>query len=93
MRSIAASIPAAAVPFVSRALIEAPEEAVPEGALIPRARRLAGEELDYKAALNTLILRGLVSAGRDGYSPVPSSEQLLAYYANSAYSYSGCKVE
>jgi hypothetical protein len=30
-------------------------------------------------------MRRLVSAGREGYSPAPGSEKILAYYANSAY--------
>src|SRR5215212_9399571 len=38
--------------------------------------------LDYGAVLRTLILRGLVLAGSDGYSPVPGREKLLTYYAN-----------
>ena len=87
MQAIGASIPPAAVPLVARALIEAPEEAIPARYLIQSARSLTGEgeELDYEAALNTLILRGLVSAGPDGCRPAPSGETLLAYYANSAY--------
>lgn len=95
MRAIDASIPPAAVPFVARALIEAPGESVPEGPLIQRARSLAGEgeQLDYEAAVSTLILRGIVSAGPDGYRRVQAREKLLAYYANSAYRYSGSEVE
>ena len=86
MRTINESIPPAAVPLVARALIEAPERPVPEDGLISRARSLTqGEPLDYEAALQTLILRRLVSAGREGYSPAPGSEKILAYYANSAY--------
>jgi len=87
MRAINESIPPAAVPLVARVLIESQETTVSEGTLTSRARSLAGdgEPLDYGTALQTLILRGLVSAGRDGYRPVPGGEKLLAYYANSAY--------
>ena len=87
MRAINEVIPPAAVPLVARVMTESPETAVSEGALISRARSLAGDgvPLDYEAAVRTLILRGLVSAGRDGYILVPGGEKLLAYYANSAY--------
>jgi glycerol-3-phosphate O-acyltransferase len=87
MQAINEVIPPAAVPLVARILIESPETTVAEGSLISRARSLAGdgEPLDYEAAVRTLILRGLVSAGRDGYRCVPGGEKLLAYYANLAY--------
>jgi len=85
MRTINESIPPAAVPLVARALIEAPERPVPEDGLISRAQSLThGEPLDYESALQTLIMRRLISAGREGYSPAPGSEKILAYYANSA---------
>jgi hypothetical protein len=86
MRIINEAIPPAAVPIVARTLIEAHGKAVSKGYLISRAQSLAqhGEPLDYGAALRTLILRGLVLAGSDGYSPVPGREKLLTYYANSA---------
>jgi glycerol-3-phosphate O-acyltransferase len=88
MLSINDSIPPVAVPLVARALIEAPESIVPEDVLIPRARSLSQSEapLDYEAALRTLVMRQLVSAGREGYQPAPGGEKLLAYYANSAHS-------
>lgn len=86
MRTINESVPPAAIPLVGRALIEAPERPVPEAGLISRARSLTqGEPLDYEAALHTLIVRRLISAGREGYSPAPGSEKFLAFYANSAY--------
>ena len=87
MRAINESIPPAAVPLVARALIEAPERAVPEERLISRARTLAQGEgpLDYEGALRTLVMRQLVLAERGGYSPAPGGEKLLAYYANSAH--------
>jgi glycerol-3-phosphate O-acyltransferase len=80
-------VPPVAVPIVARVLMDAPGEPVSEDALISRARSLAGdgEPLDYEAALRTLVLRGLVLAGSDGYSPVPGGEKLLTYYANSFY--------
>lgn len=87
MRAINESIPPAAVPLLARATIEGPEETVSEDTLISRARSFAGdgEPLDYGAAVQTLVMRGLISAGRDGYRSVPGGEKLLAYYANSAY--------
>ena len=86
MRSINEAIPPTAVPLVARALLEAPERTVPEDDLISRARGLAqGDPLDYEAALHTLVLRRLVMAGPDGYRPASGGENLLAYYANSAY--------
>jgi glycerol-3-phosphate O-acyltransferase len=87
MRAINEVIPSAAVPLVARVMAENPEAAVPEEALISRARSLAGDEesLDYGAAVRTLVMRELVLAGRDGYVTAPGGEKLLAYYANSAY--------
>ena len=86
MENIHKAIPPAAVPLVARALIEAPGRAVEKGALISRARSLGkGEPLDYEAALRTLVLRRLVSSGRDGFRPECGGEKMLAYYANSAY--------
>jgi glycerol-3-phosphate O-acyltransferase len=87
MRAINEVIPPAAIPLVARVMIESPETPLLEETVISRARSLArdAESLDYEAALQTLTLRGLVSAGRDGYMPVPDGEKLLAYYANSAY--------
>jgi len=87
MRTINESIPLTAVPLVARALIEAPEGALPEEELILRARNVAGieESLDYEAALRTLIIRRLVLIERGRYRPAPGSEKLLGYYANSSY--------
>jgi hypothetical protein len=86
MENIHEAIPPAAVPLIARALLEAPDRAVEEDALISRARSLGkGEPLDYEAALRTLVMRRLVSAGRDGYRPGCGGEKVLAYYANSAY--------
>jgi len=85
MRNIHASIQPAAVPLVARALLQAPERPVARDALIPHARSLArGASLDYEAALQTLVLRGLVSVAREGYGPAPNSEEILTYYASSA---------
>jgi len=87
MQAISDSIPPAAVPLVARALIEAPEESVTEDILTARARSLAqhDEPLDYESALRTLVLRGLVLVGPDGYRSAPNGENLLTYYANSAH--------
>ncbi len=86
MRTINEAIPFTAVPLIARALSEAPERTVPEDGLISRARSLAqGEPLDYEAALQRLVVRRLILAGRDGYRPAPGGEKILAYYANSAY--------
>ncbi|HEV8045245.1 MAG TPA: hypothetical protein VGP38_08700, partial [Rubrobacter sp.] len=87
MRTINDSIPPAAVPLVARALIEAPENILPENRLIPQARSFAQKEapLDYEAALRTLVMRQLVVAQRGGYRPAPGAETILGYYANSSY--------
>lgn len=87
MQTINDSIPPAAVPLVARALIEAPENTLPEDRLIPQARSLAQNEapLDYEAALRTLVMRQLVLAQRGGYRPAPGAETILGYYANSSY--------
>jgi glycerol-3-phosphate O-acyltransferase len=87
MRAINESIPLTAVPLVARALIESPERTLPEERLISRARSLADgeEQLDYEAALRTLVIRWLVLAERGWYRPAPGSEKLLGYYANSSY--------
>jgi glycerol-3-phosphate O-acyltransferase len=86
MQTINEAIPHAAVPLVARALLEATEDTLSERELLSRAQRLArGERLDYEVALRTLVMRRLVLAGRDGYAPAPDSENILAYYANSAY--------
>jgi glycerol-3-phosphate O-acyltransferase len=87
MRVINESIPLTAVPLVARALIEAPERALPEDRLISRARTLAGgeEPLDYEVALRTLVIRRLVLVERGLYRPAPGSEKRLIYYANSSY--------
>jgi glycerol-3-phosphate O-acyltransferase len=87
MRTINGSIPHTAVPLVARALVEAPERALPEEELILRVRNLADteESLDYEAALRTLVIRRLVLAERGWYLPAPGSEKLLVYYANSSY--------
>ena len=86
MRTINEAIPHAAVPFVARALLEAPEEAVPEERLITKARSLApGERLHYEAALRTLVIRRLVLVERGWYQLAPGGEKLLVYYANSSY--------
>ena len=86
MRAINEAIPPAAVPLIARVLLEAPKGTISEDALISRARGLAqGELLDYKTAIRTLVMRRLVSAGRDGYRPAPGSGKTLTYYANSAY--------
>jgi glycerol-3-phosphate O-acyltransferase len=87
MRAINESIPLTAVPLVARALIETPERTLPEERLISRARSLADgeEQLDYEAALRTLVIRWLVLAERGWYRPAPGSEKLLGYYANSSY--------
>src|SRR5215217_2313577 len=79
MRTINESIPLTAVPLVARALIEAPEGALPEEELILRARNVAGieESLDYEAALRTLIIRRLVLIECGRYRPAPGSEKLL----------------
>jgi glycerol-3-phosphate O-acyltransferase len=87
MWAINESIPLTAVPLVARALIESPERTLPEERLISRARSLADgeEQLDYEAALRTLVIRWLVLAERGWYRPAPGSEKLLGYYANSSY--------
>jgi len=86
MANIQEAIPPAAVPLIARTLLEAPERSVEKGALISRARSLGnGEPLDYETALRTLVMRGLISAVRDGYQPAPGGGRMLAYYANSAY--------
>ncbi len=87
MENIDASIPPAAVPLVAWVLIEGPERTVTKDTLISRAQSLveSEESLGYEAALNTLVMRGLVLAGREGYRPAPGKEKLLGYYANSAY--------
>jgi len=86
MRSINEVIPPAAIPLVARALIEAPERPVSQEALFSRAQSLApGEQLDYEPALRTLTMRQLILAERNGYRTAPGGEEILAYYANSAY--------
>lgn len=87
METINESIPDTAVPLLARALLEAPERAVPEEKLIANARILAEGEgpLDYEGALRKLAARGLVLAERGGYRPAPGSEKLLGYYAGSSY--------
>ena len=87
MRAIGHAIPHAAVPLIARALLEAPERAVPEEKVIARARNLAEGEgpLDYEGALRKLAARRLVLAERGGYRPAPGSVKLLGYYASSSY--------
>ncbi len=86
MQTINEAIPPTAVPLVARTLLEATEDTLSEGVLLSRAQRLArGEQLGFETALRTLVLRSLVLAGRDGYTPAPGSERLLRYYANSSY--------
>jgi glycerol-3-phosphate O-acyltransferase len=86
MRAINDAIPPVAVPLTALALTEAPEKTLPKDGLILRARSLAqgDESLDYEAALQTLVMRQLVEAGRGGYRPAPGAEKILVYYANSA---------
>jgi glycerol-3-phosphate O-acyltransferase len=87
MRAMDDAIPPVAVPLVALALTEAPGRTLREDRLILRAQSLAqGEEqLDYDAALRTLVMRRLVVAESGGYKPAPGAEKILAYYANSAY--------
>ena len=86
MQNIHEAIPPAAVPLIARALLEAPEKPVSHESLVSRAQSLLpGQQLDYEAALRTLVMRRLISADRDGYQPTPGGERTLAYYANSAY--------
>ena len=87
METINGSIPDTAVPLLARALLEAPERAVPQETLIANARTLAEGEgpLDYEGALRKLAARGLVLAERGGYCLAPGSEKLIGYYAGSSY--------
>ena len=87
METINGSIPDTAGPLLARALLEAPERAVPQETLIANARTLAegAEPLDYEGALRKLAGRGLVLAERGGYRPAPGSEKLIGYYAGSSY--------
>ena len=86
MRTIGEAIPAASVPLVALAMLEAAERPVSQETLVSRAQSLApGAQLDYEAALRTLVVRRLVLVERDGYKPVPGGEKLLGYYANLSY--------
>ena len=87
MQAINDAIPPVAVPLLALALTDAPERTLTEDGLILRARSLAqgDEPLDYEAALRTLVIRRLVVTEHGGYRPAPGAENILAYYANSAY--------
>ena len=86
MQTINEAIPAAAVPLVARALLEAPEGPVSRETLISRAQSLvSGEQLDYEAALRTLVMRRLVLSEHGWFRSAPNAEKVLAYYANSSY--------
>ncbi len=86
MQAINEAIPPAAVPLLARALLEATENGMARDDLLARARSLApGEQLDYEAALHTLVMRGLVLSEHGWFRPATNTGKILAYYANSSY--------